>query len=162
MSVDPKLLEILVCPVDKTPLEVVELPEAVRRRLADRYRDQFKGEEPVVEIGLASPAGRVYPVVSGIPVMLVDDALSRESRWHAAMLRGSQLAIEEAQLSSARYYQRPDNDYSTFDPTRTPKTIDFTPTEGDAAGQLQAARARHSAVDQGHGNAEQISVLEGC
>jgi uncharacterized protein YbaR (Trm112 family) len=78
MSVDPKLLEILVCPVDKSPLEVVELPEAVRRRLVEKYRDQFKGEEPVVEIGLASPAGRVYPVVSGIPVMLVDDALSRE------------------------------------------------------------------------------------
>ena len=56
MAVDPKLLEILVCPVDKTPLEVVELPEAVRRRLIEKYRDQFKGEEPVVEIGLASPA----------------------------------------------------------------------------------------------------------
>ena len=27
MAVDPKLLEILVCPVDKTPLEVVDLPE---------------------------------------------------------------------------------------------------------------------------------------
>ncbi len=78
MVVDPKLLEILVCPVDKTPLEVIELPEAVRRRLADKYREQFKGEEPVVEVGLASPAGRVYPVVSGIPVMLVDEALNRD------------------------------------------------------------------------------------
>jgi uncharacterized protein YbaR (Trm112 family) len=78
MAVDPKLLEILVCPVDKTPLEVVELPESVRRRLVERYRDQFGDEEPVVEVGLASPAGRVYPVVSGIPVMLVEDALSRD------------------------------------------------------------------------------------
>ncbi len=78
MAVDPKLLEILVCPVDKTPLEVIELPEAVRRRLVDKYRDQFKDEEPVVEIGLASSAGRVYPVVSGIPVMLVEDALRRD------------------------------------------------------------------------------------
>jgi uncharacterized protein YbaR (Trm112 family) len=76
MTVDPKLLEILVCPVDKTPLEVVELPEAVRQKLVERYREQFKGEEPVIEVGLASKAGRVYPVVSGIPVMLVDDALS--------------------------------------------------------------------------------------
>ena len=76
--VNPELLEILVCPVDKTPLEVVELPQTVRNRLIAKYRDQFKGEEPVVEIGLASPAGRVYPVVSGIPVRLVDDALSRE------------------------------------------------------------------------------------
>ncbi len=77
MAIDPKLLDILVCPVDKTPLEVVELPADVRARLVDRYREQFKGEEPVVEIGLASPAGRVYPVVSGIPVMLVDEALDR-------------------------------------------------------------------------------------
>jgi uncharacterized protein YbaR (Trm112 family) len=78
MTVDPKLLEILVCPVDKTPLEVVELPAAVRQRLVEKYRDQFRDEEPVVEVGLASPAGRVYPVVSGIPVMLVEEALSRE------------------------------------------------------------------------------------
>ena len=78
MAVSQELLEILVCPVDKTPLEVVELPEPVRRRLVEKYRDQFKGEEPVIEVGLASAAGRVYPVVSGIPVMLVDDALSRE------------------------------------------------------------------------------------
>ena len=78
MAVDPKLLEILVCPVDKTPLEVVELPEAVCQRLVEKYRDQFKDEEPVVEVGLASPAGRVYPVVSGIPVMLVEDAFSRD------------------------------------------------------------------------------------
>lgn len=77
-AIDPKLLEILVCPVDKTPLEIVELPEEIRRRLVERYREQFKDEEPVVEIGLASPAGRVYPVVSGIPVMLVEDALSRD------------------------------------------------------------------------------------
>ena len=75
--VDPKLLEILVCPVDKTPLEVIELPARVRERLVERFRDQFKDEEPVVEVGLASPAGRVYPVVSGIPVMLVDEAFDR-------------------------------------------------------------------------------------
>jgi uncharacterized protein YbaR (Trm112 family) len=75
--VDPKLLEILVCPVDKTPLEVVELPQPVRERLVERFRDQFKDEEPVVEVGLASSAGRVYPVVSGIPVMLVDEAFDR-------------------------------------------------------------------------------------
>jgi uncharacterized protein YbaR (Trm112 family) len=77
MAIDPKLLEILVCPVDKTPLEVVELPEEIRARLIDKYREQFKGDEPVVEIGLASAAGRVYPVVSGIPVMLVEEALDR-------------------------------------------------------------------------------------
>lgn len=78
MTIDPKLLEILVCPVDKTPLEVVELPDEIRARLVEKYREQFKDEDPVVEIGLASPGGRVYPVVSGIPVMLADEALTRE------------------------------------------------------------------------------------
>ena len=77
MAIDPKLLEILVCPVDKTPLEIVELPDEVRARLVEKYREQFKDENPVVEIGLASAAGRVYPVVSGIPVMLADEALNR-------------------------------------------------------------------------------------
>lgn len=76
MAVDPKLLEILVCPVDKTPLEVIELPPAIRKTLVEKYREQFKDEEPVVEVGLVSPAGRVYPVVSDIPVMLVDEALT--------------------------------------------------------------------------------------
>ncbi len=78
MAVDEKLLEILVCPVDKSKLEIVTLPKEVQQRLVEKFRDQFKDEEPVVEIGLASAAGRVYPVVSDIPVMLVDEALSIE------------------------------------------------------------------------------------
>lgn len=36
----------------------------------------------------------------------------------ASHLRGSKTAIEDAQTSSARYYQRPDNDYESFDPNR--------------------------------------------
>ena len=85
MPVDPKLLEILVCPVDKTPLEVMELPQPIRERLVERYREQFKDEEPVVEVALVSPAGRVYPVVSDIPVMLVDEALTLEEVQAAAV-----------------------------------------------------------------------------
>ncbi|MDH3216683.1 MAG: carbohydrate binding family 9 domain-containing protein, partial [Candidatus Krumholzibacteria bacterium] len=34
-------------------------------------------------------------------------------------IEGSQSAIENAQISSRRYFQRPDNDYAGFDPTRT-------------------------------------------
>ena len=78
MPVDPKLLEILVCPVDKTPLEVIKLPKPVSDRLVEKYRDQFKDEEPVVDEALLSKAGRVYPIVSDIPVMLVDEALTLE------------------------------------------------------------------------------------
>jgi uncharacterized protein YbaR (Trm112 family) len=79
MAVDPKLLEILVCPEDKEPLEQVGLPEAVRSRLVEVYREQFKDEEPEVESGLrCTSCGRVYPIVSDIPVMLVDEALAGE------------------------------------------------------------------------------------
>jgi uncharacterized protein YbaR (Trm112 family) len=70
------LLEILVCPEDKAALEVVALPVSLRSQLVERYREQFKDEEPEVADGLrCTSCGRVYPVVSEIPVMLVDEAL---------------------------------------------------------------------------------------
>ncbi len=40
-------------------------------------------------------------------------------RLLGSQLRGSEEAIYEAQTSSARYYQRPDNEAATLDPTRT-------------------------------------------
>ncbi len=77
MAIDPKLLEILVCPEDHAPLEPVELPGPVRTRLVEHFREQLKDEEPVVETGLrCTRCGRVYPVVSDIPVMLLDEALA--------------------------------------------------------------------------------------
>jgi uncharacterized protein YbaR (Trm112 family) len=76
MPVDPELLEILVCPKSKAALEVVELPDEVRKMVADKYREHFRDEEPVVEEGLyCAESGLVYPVVSDIPVMLIDEAL---------------------------------------------------------------------------------------
>ena len=50
--VDPKLLEILVCPLTKGPL---------------RY-DAARGELVSEQAGLA------YPIRDGIPIMLVDEA----------------------------------------------------------------------------------------
>jgi uncharacterized protein YbaR (Trm112 family) len=76
MAVDPDLLAILVCPKTRGPLELVELPEALRAQLVDRYREHFRDETPVVERGLwSAEAGLVYPIVSDIPVLLVDEAL---------------------------------------------------------------------------------------
>jgi hypothetical protein len=51
-SADPKLLEILVCPLTKVPL---------------RY-DSAKQEL------ISDQAGLAYPIRDGIPIMLVDEA----------------------------------------------------------------------------------------
>jgi len=75
MAIDSELLEILACPLCKEEVKVVALPEAKRTTVRDKYREKFRGEEPVVEQGLQCvKCRRVYPVVSDIPVMLVDEA----------------------------------------------------------------------------------------
>ncbi len=51
-AVDPKLLEILVCPVTKGPLRY------------DRARAELVSEG----------AGLAFPIRDGIPIMLVDEA----------------------------------------------------------------------------------------
>lgn len=76
MAIDSELLEILVCPKTKGELELVSLPEEVRQQLVDKYREHFRDEEPVVEEGLFSADSQlVYPIVSDIPIMLVEEAL---------------------------------------------------------------------------------------
>ncbi len=55
-DIDPKLLEILVCPVTKATL---------------RY-DRARQELVSLEAGLA------YPIRDGIPIMLVDEARRRD------------------------------------------------------------------------------------
>ena len=51
-GIDPKLLEILVCPLTKGPLRY------------DRGRQELISEQ----------AGLAYPIRDGIPIMLVDEA----------------------------------------------------------------------------------------
>lgn len=76
MAVDPELLAILVCPKTRSPLEMVELPAELRTSLVEKYRVHFRDEEPVVEQGLyCADSQLVYPIVSDIPIMLVDEAL---------------------------------------------------------------------------------------
>jgi uncharacterized protein YbaR (Trm112 family) len=75
MAVDAELLEILACPLCKEEVKPVTLPEARRATVRDKFRDKFRGEEPVVELGLQCvKCHRIYPVVSDIPVMLVEEA----------------------------------------------------------------------------------------
>jgi uncharacterized protein YbaR (Trm112 family) len=52
MDTDPKLLEILVCPVSKTTLHY------------DRVRQEL----------VSKAAGLAYPIRSGIPIMRADEA----------------------------------------------------------------------------------------
>jgi len=51
-AVDPKLLEILVCPLSKGPLTL------------DREKNEL----------ISKQAGLAYPIRNGIPIMLVDEA----------------------------------------------------------------------------------------
>ena len=75
MAVDQELLEILACPLCKEEVKLIPLGEQRRVSVRDKYREKFRGEEPVVEHGLQCvKCRRIYPIVSDIPVMLVDEA----------------------------------------------------------------------------------------
>jgi uncharacterized protein YbaR (Trm112 family) len=76
MTLDPDLLAILVCPKCRAALAHVALPEATCRNLVERYREHFRDQLPIVEEALLCRSCQVlYPIVSDIPVMLVDEAL---------------------------------------------------------------------------------------
>jgi uncharacterized protein YbaR (Trm112 family) len=60
-AIDPKLLEILVCPLTKGPL------------IYDRERQELVSKQ----------AGLAYPVRDGIPIMLVDEARSLDDTGEA-------------------------------------------------------------------------------
>jgi len=78
---DRSLLDILCCPVTRTPLEL--LPErelhVLNERIAEqriRNRDDAIVTEPLAE-ALVTRAGKlVYPVRDGIPVLLEEQAMS--------------------------------------------------------------------------------------
>ena len=61
-DIDPKLLEILVCPLTKAPLRY------------DRVAQELISEE----------AGLAYPIRDGIPIMLVDEARTLSDGERAA------------------------------------------------------------------------------
>jgi uncharacterized protein YbaR (Trm112 family) len=83
MAVDPELLSILACPAceSRPPVTLCKLKESVAKEVADKYRERIKDEEPVVTEGLSCAAcGRVYAIVSDIPVMLIEEALPADAR----------------------------------------------------------------------------------
>ena len=80
MSVDPDLLEILVCPENRQPVKLAapEVLEKLRREIESgslRNRGGNKVEKPILE-GLIREDGKVlYPVDDGIPVMLIEESI---------------------------------------------------------------------------------------
>lgn len=67
MAIDPKLMEILVCPVSHAPLEEVD--------------GWLVSTDPETR--------RRYPIRDGIPVMLIDESEEMsESDWAGALGRG--------------------------------------------------------------------------
>lgn len=83
MAVDPELLAILACPAceARPPVALCPLEAGAAAQVVEKYRDKFRDEEPVVTEGLHCAAcGRVYPIVSDIPVMLVEEALPAGAR----------------------------------------------------------------------------------
>jgi uncharacterized protein YbaR (Trm112 family) len=82
MPVDPELVAILVCPETKqpvalaTPEQLAALNGAIRSG-AVYNRSGVKVERELAE-ALVREDGRVfYPVEDGIPVMLVEESISR-------------------------------------------------------------------------------------
>lgn len=80
MSVDPELLEILVCPETQQAVKPAEADVLARlneqiRAGSVRNRGGETLSQPIQE-GLLRADGKVlYPVEDGIPVMLVDESI---------------------------------------------------------------------------------------
>lgn len=78
-----KLLQMLVCPEDRTPLAPAtpELLEQLNREIAAKKVKNRAGqviEEPL-EAGLVRRDGQLlYPMVDNIPTMLLDEAIPLE------------------------------------------------------------------------------------
>ena len=83
MSLDPKLLEILVCPVTKVPVRVLGKQKlaALNRAVAEGGVKHLGGtvvEVPLDEALVTNDGRTVYRIDDGIPVMLEDLAIPTE------------------------------------------------------------------------------------
>jgi len=80
MTVDQRLLEILVCPQTKQPVRVAgaDLLERVNQAVAAGTLKNRGGEtvrDPIPEGLVREDGGVLYPVRDDIPVMLLDEAI---------------------------------------------------------------------------------------
>lgn len=78
--ISKELLDILICPERRTPLSVADerLLAAVNRAVAQQRLKNRAGErvEKSLDGGLVRDDRAVlYPVIDGIPIMLIDEAI---------------------------------------------------------------------------------------
>ncbi len=84
MSVNPELLEILVCPETRQPVKLAapEVIEALGQQVEAgtlRNRGGQKVSQKITE-GLVREDGKIlYPVDDGIPVMLIEESIELSS-----------------------------------------------------------------------------------
>lgn len=76
MAIDSELLEILACPLCKKDLVVVKIEEKKAKEIEEKFKKRLPDENIYVEEGLQCiECKRIYPIVSDIPVMLIEDAI---------------------------------------------------------------------------------------
>jgi len=83
MSVDPKLLEILVCPITKVSVRMLGRQKlaVLNRAIAEGHVKHMHGavvDTPLDEALVTSDGRTVYRVDDGIPIMLEDSAIPTE------------------------------------------------------------------------------------
>ena len=80
MPVDPRLLEILVCPATRVPVKALakerlkKLNNAIAAG-AVSYADGTKCNETLTEALITEDSKSVYRISDGIPVMLTEEAI---------------------------------------------------------------------------------------
>jgi uncharacterized protein len=78
-----ELLEILVCPESKTPVRLADeaLVASVNEKIAAGTVHNVAGQRvtrPLEEALIREDGLRLYPVLGGIPVMLIDESIALE------------------------------------------------------------------------------------
>ena len=81
MAVDKGLLEILVCPASRVPVKPLTKDKLAilnrhREQSGLRHVDGTPVHEPLEEALITTDGKIVYPVRSGIPVMLVEQGIA--------------------------------------------------------------------------------------